>query len=73
MATEKKTENDVYVVYFSSATGNTKRLEKLALEAVDSLLPRDEFLYVDDPYVLITPTYGGGKFEARSRSRSLSF
>lgn len=52
----------VYVVYFSSATDNTKRfVDKLGFE--NSRIPlraRDEFLHVDKPYVLIVPTYGGG-------------
>ena len=48
------------VVYFSSATGNTRRfVEKLGFPAQRiPLLPRDEFLHVDQPYVLIVPTYG---------------
>ncbi|MDO5719870.1 MAG: class Ib ribonucleoside-diphosphate reductase assembly flavoprotein NrdI [Actinomycetaceae bacterium] len=52
----------VYVVYFSSATDNTKRfVDKLGFE--NSRIPlraRDEFLHVNKPYVLIVPTYGGG-------------
>ena len=50
------------VVYFSSATGNTRRfVEKLGLPAARiPLLPKDEPLRVTDEYVLIVPTYGGG-------------
>lgn len=52
----------VNVVYFSSATENTRRfIDKLGFPAQRiPLLPRDGFLHVDQPYVLIVPTYGGG-------------
>ena len=48
------------VVYFSSATGNTRRfVEKLGLPAARiPLRPKDEPLRVTDEYVLIVPTYG---------------
>ena len=50
------------VVYFSSATGNTHRfVEKLGLPSARIPLRRgDEPLKVEQPYVLICPTYGGG-------------
>ena len=50
------------VVYFSSATENTKRfVEKLGLPSQRIPLRRnDPELNVDEPYVLICPTYGGG-------------
>lgn len=50
------------VVYFSSATNNTKRfVEKLGLPAKRiPLRASEEELLVDEPYVLICPTYGGG-------------
>ena len=53
------------VVYFSSATGNTRRfVEKLGLPAARiPLLPKDEPLRVTDEYVLIVPTYGGGNLK----------
>lgn len=52
----------VYIVYFSSATENTKRfVAKLGFEADRiPLHAHDEFLRVEKPYVLIVPTYGGG-------------
>ena len=55
----------VNIVYFSSATGNTRRfVEKLGLPAQRiPLLKSDEFLHVDQPYVLIVPTYGGGNLK----------
>lgn len=52
----------VHIVYFSSVSGNTQRfVEKLGLEAERiPLRPKDDPLHVTKPYVLITPTYGGG-------------
>lgn len=52
----------VHIVYFSSATNNTHRfVDKLGYTAQRiPLRPTDEFLNVDQDYVLITPTYGGG-------------
>jgi len=50
------------LVYFSSISGNTDRfVEKLRLPAKRiPLYAKDEPLMVDEPYVLIVPTYGGG-------------
>lgn len=50
------------VVYFSSATENTHRfVQKLGLPAQRIPLHNsDPDLLVDEPYVLICPTYGGG-------------
>lgn len=50
------------VVYFSSASENTRRfIEKLGVEADRiPLYPTEEPLTVDEPYVLVLPTYGGG-------------
>ncbi|WP_285138271.1 class Ib ribonucleoside-diphosphate reductase assembly flavoprotein NrdI [Microbacterium sp. lyk4-40-TSB-66] len=50
------------LVYFSSVSGNTARfIEKLGKRAVRiPLLPTDPALEVDEPFVLVTPTYGGG-------------
>lgn len=52
----------MFVVYFSSATGNThKFVEKLGIKSARIPLRRkDPELIVDEPYVLICPTYGGG-------------
>ncbi len=51
------------VVYFSSVSGNTARfVDKLGARAVRIPLHSTEpLLTVDEPYVLITPTYGGGQ------------
>ena len=59
------------VVYFSSATENTKRfVEKLGLPSKRIPLRRnDPELNVDEPYVLICPTYGGGVSVTGGNSR----
>ncbi|WP_426181486.1 class Ib ribonucleoside-diphosphate reductase assembly flavoprotein NrdI [Microbacterium sp. TWP3-1-2b2] len=51
------------LVYFSSTSGNTARfIEKLGLPAQRIPLHRgDGDLTVDEPFVLVTPTYGGGQ------------
>ena len=50
------------IVYFSSATNNTKRfVVKLGMPARRiPLRPTEEPLHVEEEYVLIVPTYGGG-------------
>ena len=50
----------VRVVYFSSVSENTHRfVQKLELPAIR--IPLHGRITVHDPYVLILPTYGGGK------------
>ncbi|MCH6230224.1 class Ib ribonucleoside-diphosphate reductase assembly flavoprotein NrdI [Microbacterium sp. CFH 31415] len=51
------------LVYFSSVSGNTARfIEKLGARAVRiPLHPTDPALVVDEPFILVTPTYGGGQ------------
>ncbi|MCR2812975.1 class Ib ribonucleoside-diphosphate reductase assembly flavoprotein NrdI [Microbacterium sp. zg.Y1090] len=51
------------LVYFSSVSGNTARfIDKLGMRAVRiPLLPSDEPIEVSEPFVLVTPTYGGGQ------------
>ena len=51
------------LVYFSSLSGNTARfVEKLGMRAVRIPLHQaDAALVVDEPFVLVTPTYGGGQ------------
>lgn len=65
----------VYVVYFSSATENTKRfVEKLGFAADRiPLRPADPFLNVDKPYVLIIPTYGGGNTKGAVPKQVIKF
>lgn len=50
------------IAYFSSATNNTHRfVEKLGMAAHRlPLRPHDPFVSMDEEYVLILPTYGGG-------------
>jgi len=59
------------VVYFSSATENTKRfVDKVGLPSRRIPLHRtSEELIVDEPYVLICPTYGGGVSLTHENSR----
>ena len=59
------------VVYFSSVTENTRRfVEKLDLPNVRIPLYRNEEpLIVNEPYVLVCPTYGGGASMAHQNSR----
>lgn len=51
------------LVYFSSVSGNTARfIEKLGMPALRiPLLPSEPEVDVDEPFVLVTPTYGGGQ------------
>ncbi|MGF3054734.1 class Ib ribonucleoside-diphosphate reductase assembly flavoprotein NrdI [Microbacterium sp. YY-03] len=63
VARERQPRTDVpLIVYFSSVSGNTARfVEKLGTRSQRIPLHRnDEPLLVDEPYVLVTPTYGGG-------------
>lgn len=57
------------LVYFSSISGNTARfVEKLGMRAVRIPLHSTEpALSVDEPYVLVTPTYGGGQGRGEER------
>lgn len=59
------------VVYFSSATNNTHRfVEKLGLPSKRiPLYKADEPLMVNEPYVLVCPTYGGGASISGQNSR----
>lgn len=51
------------LVYFSSVSGNTARfIEKLGMPALRlPLRASDPTLVVNEPFVLVTPTYGGGQ------------
>ncbi len=57
------TADSPHIVYFSSATENTKRfVERLDVSAQRiPLRPRDEPIDVTQEYVLVVPTYGGGR------------
>ncbi|GAB3156610.1 class Ib ribonucleoside-diphosphate reductase assembly flavoprotein NrdI [Microbacterium neimengense] len=57
------------LVYFSSVSGNTARfIEKLGMRAVRiPLRSTDPTPLIDEPFVLITPTYGGGQGRGEER------
>ena len=59
------------VVYFSSATENTQRfVQKLGFPSARIPLRRtEEPLQVNEPYVLVCPTYGGGASISHQNSR----
>ncbi len=61
----------VLIVYFSSVTENTRRfVDKLGFPSARIPLHRtDEPLVVHEPYVLISPTYGGGVSMTGGNSR----
>ena len=49
------------IVYFSSSSENTHRfVQRLELPAVRIPLNERERIQVDEPYILIVPSYGGG-------------
>jgi len=55
------------VVYFSNYSGNTKRfVEKLEIDAIRIPINWDpaDPVYVNEKYVLMVPTYGGGSDNA---------
>ena len=62
MSTAIATETPL-LVYFSSVSQNTARfIEKLGLPARRiPLFASEPMLLVDEPFVLVTPTYGGGQ------------
>ena len=62
MSTAIATETPL-LVYFSSVSQNTARfIEKLGLRAERiPLFASEPMLLVDEPFVLVTPTYGGGQ------------
>lgn len=62
---------EVLIVYFSSATENTHRfVQKLGFPSARIPLRRAEPpLRVDEPYVLVCPTYGGGASISRQNVR----
>ncbi|AKK11764.1 class Ib ribonucleoside-diphosphate reductase assembly flavoprotein NrdI [Corynebacterium uterequi] len=59
------------VVYYSSATENTRRfVDKLGFPSARIPIRRtDGELIVDEPYVLVCPTYGGGASISHQNTR----
>lgn len=60
------TNSTPHLIYFSSVTENTKIfVEQLEFEHTRlPLRAADEAVVADQPYVLVVPTYGGGRDEA---------
>ena len=65
------------IVYFSNYSGNTKRfVEKLENERNATRIPIDrgaDTPTVDQPYILMVPTYGGGEGRAAIPRQVRSF
>ncbi|HIZ34410.1 MAG TPA: class Ib ribonucleoside-diphosphate reductase assembly flavoprotein NrdI [Candidatus Ruania gallistercoris] len=63
------------IVYFSSVSENTRRfVDRLDLPADRiPLRPADGHLRVERPYVLITPTYGGGNGQGAVPKQVIKF
>ncbi|WP_341579341.1 class Ib ribonucleoside-diphosphate reductase assembly flavoprotein NrdI [Microbacterium schleiferi] len=68
MSTAIATETPL-LVYFSSVSQNTARfIEKLGMRAERiPLFASEPMLLVDEPFVLVTPTYGGGQGRGEER------
>lgn len=68
MSTAIATETPL-LVYFSSVSQNTARfIEKLGWRAERiPLFGSEPMLLVDEPFVLVTPTYGGGQGRGEER------
>ena len=68
MSTAIATETPL-LVYFSSVSQNTARvIEKLGLRAERiPLFASEPMLLVEEPFVLVTPTYGGGQGRGEER------
>jgi len=62
------------IVYFSSVSENTHRfVEKLGTRAARiPLIDRTGDFRVDEPYVLVCPTYGGGKISDRGEAAGVT-
>ncbi|MBZ5486732.1 class Ib ribonucleoside-diphosphate reductase assembly flavoprotein NrdI [Halomonas aquamarina] len=63
------------IVYFSTKSGNTHRfVQKLGLAAQRLPIGREEpTLRVTTPYILITPTYGGGEVKGAVPGQVIRF
>ncbi|MEA9986653.1 MULTISPECIES: class Ib ribonucleoside-diphosphate reductase assembly flavoprotein NrdI [Subtercola] len=63
------------LVYFSSVSGNTHRfIERLGKPAHRiPIYAKDEALRVEEPYVLVLPTYGGGNSGGAVPKQVISF
>ena len=62
------------IVYFSSASGNTHRfVERLGLPATRIPLHWEDGFTVDEEYVLVVPTYGGGNLKGAVPKQVIKF
>ena len=63
------------LIYFSSISGNTHRfMQKLDLPSLQiPLYAKDEAVHATAPYVLVTPTYGGGNGDGAVPKQVISF
>lgn len=63
------------LVYFSSVSQTTHRfVQRLGHKALRiPLRPTDPFLHAVEPYVLITPTYGGGTHQGAVPKQVMKF
>lgn len=68
-------DSGVRIVYFSSTTNNTHNfVQKVGYPSERvPIYERDGFLHVDYDYVLVTPTYGGGKGEGAVPKQIIKF
>lgn len=66
----------IHVVYFSNYSGNTKRFVEKLNECSNTRIPIDrgaDTPTVDQPYILMVPTYGGGEGRAAIPRQVRSF
>ena len=63
------------LVYFSSVSDTTHRfVQRVGLKSLRiPLRPTEPFLHVTEPYVLITPTYGGGTHQGAVPKQVMKF
>lgn len=63
------------LVYFSSTTENTSRfVQKLGFPAFRiPLRPQDEPLHMEEDYILVVPTYGGGNLKGAVPKQVIKF
>jgi protein involved in ribonucleotide reduction len=60
------------IVFYSAKSGNTKRfVDKLGFESIQ--LDEKEPTNVDRPFILVTPTYGGGYVDKAVRPSVIRF
>lgn len=66
MTEVERPQGEPFIVYFSSKSNNTHRfVEKLGIKNARIPISLDETLQVEQDYILISPTYGGGGKETK--------